>query len=36
MDYYDVFVCVVAVVCGGILGTIILFDLVEEIKNGRR
>jgi len=33
---YDYFIAAVAVVSGGILGLVILFDLVEEIKNGRK
>ena len=33
---YDYFTAAVAIVGGGILGLVILFDLVEEIKNGRK
>lgn len=32
MSEYDWFTCIVAVVGGGILGLVILFDLVEELK----
>ena len=36
MSGYDWLTCIVAVVGGSILGAIILWDLLEEIKNGRR
>lgn len=35
MSEYDYFIAAVAVVGGGILGLVILFDLVEEFKNGK-
>ena len=36
MDYYDYFVCALAVVCGGILGLIMLLDLIEEFRNNEK
>lgn len=36
MDQYDWFTCIVAVLGGGTLGAVILWDLIEELKNGRR
>ena len=35
MDKYDFFVASLALVSGGILGLAILFDLYEELKNGK-
>ena len=36
MTEYDYFIAAVAIVGGGILGLVILFDLAEELKNGRK
>ena len=36
MSQYDWFTCIVAVVGGGILAAVILWDLLEEIKNDKR
>ena len=35
MTHYDVFCCIVAVVGGGIIGTAILWDLLQELRNGK-
>ena len=35
MSEYDWFTCIVAVLGGSILGAVILWDLLEELKNGR-
>ncbi len=36
MSQYDYFTIAVAVIGGSLLGAVILWDLVEEIKNERR
>ena len=35
MSGYDWFACVVAIVGGSILAAVILWDLLEEIRNGK-
>ena len=35
MTEYDWFTAIVAVVGGSILGAVILWDLLEELKNGK-
>ena len=35
MSEYDWFTCIVAVLGGCTLGAVILWDLLEEFKNGR-
>ena len=36
MTEYDWATCIIAVLGGSILGAVILWDLVEEIKNDKR
>ncbi len=36
MSEYDYFTITVAIVGGSLLGAVILWDLIEEIKNERR
>ena len=35
MSEYDWFTCIVAVLGGSVLGAVILWDLLEELKNGK-
>jgi len=35
MSQYDYFVVIIGAIGGGILGMVVLFDLVEEIRNGK-
>jgi len=36
MSHYDYFVIVVGVVSGSILGAVALFDLIEDLKDGKK